>query len=108
LICSFSFCFPYNCLVDVSQKIIVEQTIPLLTDLWEAWTTGFLGNSEGRLCVILRLLLLASQNTLKGQTLFINALVSSKKDYPQLVAEFWKAYDNWDNIHKTDFFRIEQ
>lgn len=92
--------------IDLGQSI-VEKHISSLSALWKVWMAGLIGNDESMLRMILELLLFASQNIPEGQILFINALESSKKDYPKLVAEIWEAFDNWDNIHKTDFFRID-
>lgn len=75
--------------------------------LWDMWISGEMRKSENMLRMVMDLLLLASKST-KGKLLFINALEYIKNDYPSLADEFWEAFDNWENIHKTDFFRLNE
>jgi hypothetical protein len=89
----------------------IQQTIKgdeyIFEALWDLWVSGKMGDSENRLRMVMELLLLASQSA-EGESLFINALEYIKTDYPHLAEELWEAYDNWDNIHKTDYFRLEE
>jgi len=91
--------------LDLLQKF-TKENFSLVTALWNAWIFGILGDEENMLRIVLEVLLFASQDNAEGQALFINALEYSKNKYPHLVDELWEAYDNWDNLHKTDFFRI--
>ena len=91
--------------IEFGQKV-AHKSIPALLIIWDAWVSGILGNNENLLRMILELLLFASQDNEEGRILFINSLEFSKEQYPNLVNEFWEVYDDWDNIHKTDFFKI--
>ncbi|MDR2951310.1 MAG: hypothetical protein LBV71_19145 [Prevotella sp.] len=91
--------------INHTQKFIQERIVSL-ENLWNVWLSGSLGDDEDMLRMILELLLLASQIP-EGKSLFISALEHSKKNHPQLADELWEAFDDWDKIHKTDFFWLE-
>ena len=85
-------------------QTVAQNCIPALNKLWDMWLAGCFGRQENELRGIMEILLLASQCP-QGEALFIKALEYIKTDYPRIAGELWEAFDDWDNIHKTDYFR---